>query len=295
MDDGSKDNTAKVVKELMEEDRRIKLLTNEINRGTLYTKTRGILNAKEKYIMTLDHDNFYATKDAFSKLYKEAEKNNLDILGYAGIRSKVEIKKIPAYHFYDFLNYHKTLIITKPNIKNKILGPNKREQSRAFLCLYFIKKDLFLKVIKQLGDEFINRNIDAHDDTILMFLLSRNALSFKHIKDIFYVVYVWPQEYSNSLKFQMTVKKIEREKRNCFSFLTYTEVLLLFTENNKSDKNLAEQNFLRWFLRNKNCRNKKDIMNDALRVSNLYLNNQFISSKTKNEISLYLNKIKQQQ
>ena len=241
--------------------------------------------------MTLDHDNLYATKDAFSKLYKEAEENNLDILGFSGIRTKIEIKNILPRYFY---NYYKTPIITKPNIKNRIFIPKKSERSIAFLWLYFIKKDLFLNVIKQLGDEFINRNIDAHDDTILMFLLSRNALSFKHIKDVFYVNFVWPEEYSNSLKFQRTTKKIEREKRNCFSFLTFSEVLLLFTENNKSDKNIAEQNFLVSFFRNKNCRNKKDIINDTLRVSNLYLNNQYISSKTKNEISLYLNKIKQE-
>ena len=41
----------------MKEDKRIKLLTNGINRGTLYTKARGVLNAKGKYVMTLDHDN----------------------------------------------------------------------------------------------------------------------------------------------------------------------------------------------------------------------------------------------
>ena len=53
MDDGSIDNSVIVVKELMDEDRRIKLLSNGINRGTLYTKTKGVLNAKGKYVMTL--------------------------------------------------------------------------------------------------------------------------------------------------------------------------------------------------------------------------------------------------
>ena len=37
VDDGSLDNTVKVVTELMKEDRRIKLLSNGINRGTLFT------------------------------------------------------------------------------------------------------------------------------------------------------------------------------------------------------------------------------------------------------------------
>ena len=57
VDDGSMDNSIKVIKELMNEDKRIKLISNNINRGTLYTKTKGVLNAKGKYVMTLDHDN----------------------------------------------------------------------------------------------------------------------------------------------------------------------------------------------------------------------------------------------
>ena len=52
----------------------------------------------------------------------------------------------------------------------------------------FYQKTAILKVINLLGDEFINRNIDSHDDTILMFLISRNALSFKHLKEIFYII-----------------------------------------------------------------------------------------------------------
>ena len=55
----------------MKEDKRIKLLANVINRGTLYTKTRGVLNAKGKYVMTLDHDNLYANKNVFNKLLKK--------------------------------------------------------------------------------------------------------------------------------------------------------------------------------------------------------------------------------
>ena len=68
--------------------------------------------------------------------------------------------------------------------------------------MYFIKKSLFFQVINQLGEDFINRNIDDHDDTILMFLLSRNAASLKHLKNIFDVLLIWPKEYSASLAFQ---------------------------------------------------------------------------------------------
>lgn len=83
VDDHSKDNTVKLIKELMKEDPRIVFLQNNENKGALYTKNKWILNSKGKYVLTLDVDDLYLSKDAFSILYKEAEKNNLDILGFS--------------------------------------------------------------------------------------------------------------------------------------------------------------------------------------------------------------------
>ena len=53
----------------MEENRRIKLLSNKINRGTLFTKSKSFLNPKRQYIITLDQDNLYSTEYVFSRLY----------------------------------------------------------------------------------------------------------------------------------------------------------------------------------------------------------------------------------
>ena len=47
-------------------------------------------------------------------------------------------------------------------------------------------------MIKILGKEIINRNMDIHDDTILVFLISRNANNLKHIKRILHLVFAWP-------------------------------------------------------------------------------------------------------
>ena len=68
VDDCSKDNSVKLIKELMMKDPRVKLYQNEENKGMLYTKTRGVLQAKGKYVLLLDEDDIYAQKDAFSTL-----------------------------------------------------------------------------------------------------------------------------------------------------------------------------------------------------------------------------------
>ena len=49
-------------------------MQNSANRGSLYTKCKGALNAKGKYVMSLDVDDLYAIENAFSILYEKSEK-----------------------------------------------------------------------------------------------------------------------------------------------------------------------------------------------------------------------------
>ena len=125
-----------------------------------------------------------------------------------------------------------------------------------------------------------------------MFVLSRNVLSLKHLKDIFYIILAWPKEYSEKLKFQISIKNRERERKNCYSYLTFVEVLILFSENDE-DKIYAENSLFGWFLNQEKCRNNKDLKDDAIRICNLFLNNELISPIIKKEINLYLNQTKE--
>ena len=286
VDDCSMDDTVKKINSLMEYDRRIILIKNEKNKGTLYSKTCGVLNAKGKYVIFLDQDQLYSTKFSFSTLYNESETNDLDILGFTSMVTPIQINKST-----ELINYIETPIIHKPDIKKRFLGSNSKEQSRTFLFLYFIKTKLFMNVIKQLGDNIINKDIEAHYDTILVFALSRSAVRLKHLKDIIHLKLKWPSEYTKAQKFQDESKKL-REKKNCISYVTFAEVVFMLTENEKGDKNLAERMLFDWVINNKECRNPRDAKNDAKRVCNLYLKNNFISQRGKRDINSYLNRIK---
>ena len=78
IDDYSTDGSEKVIKDLIKTEPRISFFKNEENMGQFYTKTKGILHAKGKYVMTLDDDDKYLQRDALSTLYNEAEKEKLD-------------------------------------------------------------------------------------------------------------------------------------------------------------------------------------------------------------------------
>ena len=41
--------------------------------------------------MTLDHDDFFANEKVLYALYNEAEKYNLDLLGFASINSTMDV------------------------------------------------------------------------------------------------------------------------------------------------------------------------------------------------------------
>ena len=79
VDDYSSDNSISVINELMIEDKRIKLIKNKKNHGTLYSRSIGAMSAKGKYIMALDNDDLFLY-GIFEKCYREAKKNNIDII-----------------------------------------------------------------------------------------------------------------------------------------------------------------------------------------------------------------------
>ncbi len=80
VDDGSTDRSAAIIKELMQDESRIKLICQE-NQGLSCARNTGILAAKGKYICFVDSDDVLQ-ENCLEKLYASAEKNNLDILTY---------------------------------------------------------------------------------------------------------------------------------------------------------------------------------------------------------------------
>ena len=79
VDDFSVDNGTKIIEKIKENDKRIKLIKNKKNFGTLYSRYLGELNANSKYIIFVDCDDF-VLKDGIFNSYKYIEKNNIDIL-----------------------------------------------------------------------------------------------------------------------------------------------------------------------------------------------------------------------
>lgn len=77
VDDGSTDNSLKMLKEYSEHDKRIRILTQE-NSGAAIARNAGIEAAEGQYLYFLDSDDF-VDNNIFEKLYKQITKYNADI------------------------------------------------------------------------------------------------------------------------------------------------------------------------------------------------------------------------
>jgi glycosyltransferase involved in cell wall biosynthesis len=78
VNDGSKDNTLKILKKLVKENTNIKLIDKK-NAGVSAARNDALKIAKGEYIGFLDSDD-WVEKDMFEKMYNKAIKENLDIV-----------------------------------------------------------------------------------------------------------------------------------------------------------------------------------------------------------------------
>ena len=75
IDDFSNDNSVKIINKFLKIDRRIKLIKNKLNKGTLYSRCYGVLHSNGEYINFVDPDDFVLKNGLYNsytnKLHKK--------------------------------------------------------------------------------------------------------------------------------------------------------------------------------------------------------------------------------
>ena len=80
VNDGSTDNTINIINNFAKNDVRIKVIDKK-NGGLIEARKSGLARASGEYILFLDGDDWLHI-EAIEKLYKEAKKDNFDIVLY---------------------------------------------------------------------------------------------------------------------------------------------------------------------------------------------------------------------
>ena len=284
VDDGSKDNSVNLIKELMKTEPRIVLYENGENKGTLFTKSKGVLNSKGKYVIVMDEDDIFVQRDAFSSIYAEAEKNNLDMLGYILDYSGRKLDRNKRR--YSYSNKLKQ-IVYQPELSNIMYTLHHNGHVSKFggsLVNHLVRTDLFKKVIKLIDEENINFHMNHHEDYILYFLLTRNAKSIKYIERIFYICPTFWDNNEPKVKFRNEIKNEERHNKKCFAYLNFLDILFKNTKNTKEDKKIAFSQVKYYYLDIKYCRKNKVTREKAISVFKSYLGNEYVSDEDKKKL-----------
>jgi glycosyltransferase involved in cell wall biosynthesis len=229
VDDASEDKSVQVIKELMDEDKRISLMQNKENKGILYTRAIGILKAKGKYMLILDVDDLFAVENAFSIIYEESENNNLDMLGFGATQGTLNFDNFTFTHD-SYHNYIDTPILHQPELSARAYEKNNGfiNGFHDVVWGYLYKTELFRNVIlNDISDRFMNEINNNLDDLFYFFILTRRAKSLKYIKKALYVTVQWKKTESPSVKYFNEEKKSNRLKYRCLSNLSFPEFLLI--------------------------------------------------------------------
>lgn len=161
INDGSTDNTTNILGIFQKQDKRIRVIVQE-NRGVSYSRNVGLQQAKGKYIVFVDGDD-YVDNNIIEELLKLITKTNADIacMGYVLHR--------PDQKFYFYNTQQKKIFTRNEGLKQLILGS-------------YIEPGVVAKIFDRecIKDLFFNQEIKYNEDYLF------NLMAFSRAKRIVY-------------------------------------------------------------------------------------------------------------
>lgn len=182
VDDCSTDNSVNIINEFSKNDKRIKIIKNKINKGTLYSRSYGVLQSKGEYIIFIDSDDLLLQEGLY-KSYNYIKRNDLSIVQFNSI-----FKINDTLNFID--RYYKYENIIRQPILSYIFYYNektkKAKELNTALWDKLMKKDISIKAVNFIGEEYYNEKIKIENDIILLFSIFKIGESYQYINETGY-------------------------------------------------------------------------------------------------------------
>ena len=276
VDDNSKDNTSSIIKNLMEKDKRIVYLKNEQNRRAFYSRNRGILNATGEYILAIDPDDLLLN-NILLKAYETAKKYELDMV-----------------QFYALLGFFQNPKIWR-DLKRKggIIKGNKDIRENFYNCMSrnlwdkLVRREVYIKSVKFMKDEFKNELYVLNNDDTAFFGLLHVVESYGFLEDIGYFYILRPR---GVVYYRNDPKNTNAIFRSIFNNMRYFYI--------QSDDTTADKSNLAYKYFDKNYKSlKKNMVNLSkdldfmIDVLDLYINSNYFNESQKNKLKEIKNMI----
>ena len=278
VDDASNDNTSLIISELMEKDKRIIYLKNDINKRAYYSRCRGISESKGEYIIVIDSDDILIN-NILIKAYETAKKFDLDIVQFYIISGTIESSK---KYLAREMKYKSGILTNQSEIKNNFYNTISRN-----LWDKFVRREIYIKSIKFMKEEFYNQIYIWNSDDTSFFGLLHTAQSYGFLEQIGYLyadkpkgTYIYKFDYKNSNLLM----------RGVFNNMNY---FYIQSDNSTSEKtNLAYKYFEKniGYLEN-NLPYLTEGFDFIIHVLDLYLNSSYFSVNQINRLKDIKNKI----
>ena len=284
VDDGSTDNSVRIINQFQKNDKRIKLIKNEKNMGSLNARYNGAIHSKGEYLIFVDSDDIIL-KDGIAKAYSHIKNNNLDMVEFHSVfdeNNKIYISR--RYYCYSDIIYQPILSNIFYYEKNKGV-----EQNTA-LWDKLIKRSVVMKSLNYIGKKYLNEKIIVENDVILLFSFFKHSNSFQYIDELGYY-------YFRNNKDSITNTKYDPLKANQVIFSIFTNIKFLCenTDDNFLDKYFCifkiKQAFKRYEICLKRANQEFNLIKNIL---NNLLKSKFISKENKigiKKIELKLKKL----
>lgn len=273
IDDYSKDNSVKIIgRNYGLIDKRIRIITNRVNKGVFYSRNLGVLYSRGKYIILPDADDILS-HNILNLCYLLMEKYNYDMIRYNTYLGEEKL------YYGEILDKLKYTPIFQPELSTYMYygNNNELEMIDGFIHNKFMKREVFIKALNDLNDKnYLNNYILYLDDQIMNHVLYRTAKSFFFLRKIGY--YYLP----NSISITKNLMKYN-ELRLKFIFI-YLKIAFEYSKNTKYERDMANI-VLTILTRNFNVQRQLSAITDEYYfyydILNMYLDNLYITDENK--------------
>ena len=210
VDDGSKDNSAEIVKKYCEKDSRVRYVKQD-NQGPGAARNVGIINSKGRYIGFVDCDD-YVEHEMYEIMYNAAEQNNCEVAvcqeKNVYVDDEGHVTNLGETHF----PYNEITVVTGKMVLEWFLNFNHLSLNSA--CFKIVRKSVFVEKDIYFPDNYRY----AEDLTICGGILS----VAKSVAVIPKSLYIYEHE-SNTFSTSYTLKKAMDVYLDLMDVLKYLE------------------------------------------------------------------------
>lgn len=222
IDDCSNDKTITIVNQFIEKTPNIKLLKNEKNLGTAFSRNKGIMEAKGDYIAFLDADDIWKPEKLQIQIeFMETEECDICFSSYEQMNESGKplnklIKALPKLTYRKFLksNYIGNLTgMYNAKVLGKIMAPDLRKRQDWLLWLRAIKASG--KPAKSIQESLayyrIRKDSVSSNKLNLIkynYLVYKKGLGFSNLKSIYYMLIFLNEHFFVKSKQVVSTNKI---------------------------------------------------------------------------------------